>query len=126
MIFALQTTWPELLPACVALVAHPEDERFRHLFGRTVRCPLFGMDVPVKTHALADPAKGTGLAMICTCGDLTDVIWWHELDLPTRVILDKDGRVQHDLPDWIVLQEARASYVQIAGCTVAEARRRIV
>jgi valyl-tRNA synthetase len=122
----VSTTRPELLPACVALVAHPEDERFRQLIGRTVRCPLFGMDVPVRTHALADPAKGTGLAMICTFGDLTDVIWWRELDLPTRAIIGKDGRVQHEVPDWIASQEARATYLQIAGCTVAEARRRIV
>ena len=43
-------------------------------------------------HPLADPDKGTGIAMVCTFGDLTDVIWWRDLDLPTRVVLGRDGR----------------------------------
>ncbi|RFU44886.1 valine--tRNA ligase [Paraburkholderia sp. DHOC27] len=122
----VSTTRPELLPSCVALVAHPDDERFRHLLGTRVRCPLFGMEVPVMTHALADPGKGTGLAMVCTFGDLTDVIWWRELNLPTRAVVGKDGRMEPAAPDWIELPEGRASYAQIAGCTVAESRRRIV
>ncbi|RAS20714.1 valine--tRNA ligase [Paraburkholderia bryophila] len=122
----VSTTRPELLPSCVALVAHPNDERFRPLIGGRVRCPLFGMDVPVMTHALADPAKGTGLAMICTFGDLTDVIWWRELNLPTRAVIGKEGRLAREAPDWIELPEGRASYLQIAGCTVAQARQRIV
>ncbi|PCE25405.1 valine--tRNA ligase [Paraburkholderia acidicola] len=122
----VSTTRPELLPACVALVAHPEDERFRSLIGAQVRCPLFGMDVPVMAHRLADPAKGTGLAMICTFGDLTDVIWWRELHLPTRAIIGRDGRLQRDVPDWIASEEGRHAYSHIAGSTVAEARQRIV
>ncbi len=80
----IDTTRPELLPACVALVAHPDDERYQPLFGTTVRTPLFGVEVPVVAHHLAEPDKGTGIAMICTFGDLTDVIWWRELRLPTR------------------------------------------
>lgn len=122
----VSTTRPELLPACVALVAHPDDERFRHLIGRRVRCPLFSMDVPVIAHRLADPERGTGLAMICTFGDLTDVIGWRELQLPTRAIVREDGRLRRDLPEWIEAPEGRAAYAQIAGMTVAEARERIV
>ena len=80
----IETTRPELLPACVALVAHPDDERYQPLFGTTVRTPLFGVEVPVVAHHLAEPDKGSGIAMICTFGDLTDVTWWRELDLPTR------------------------------------------
>ena len=75
----IETTRPELLPACVALVAHPDDERYQPLFGTTVRTPLFGVEVPVVAHHLAEPDKGSGIAMICTFGDLTDVIWWREL-----------------------------------------------
>ncbi|MGF6725395.1 valyl-tRNA synthetase [Paraburkholderia sp. GAS41] len=122
----VSTTRPELLPACVALVAHPDDARFRHLIGERFRCPLFGMDVPVLTHRLADPAKGTGLAMICTFGDLTDVIGWRELRLPTRATIGKDGRLDSDPPEWIGSPDGRAAYMQIAGTTVIEARRRIV
>ena len=78
------TTRPELLPACVALVAHPGDERYGPLFGTTVRTPLFGVEVPVLAHHLADPAKGTGIVMVCTFGDNNDVTWWRDLRLPAR------------------------------------------
>ena len=69
----IATTRPELLPACVALVAHPDDERYRDLFGTPCRTPVFDVEVPVLAHRLADPEKGTGIAMICTFGDTTDV-----------------------------------------------------
>ena len=88
----VDTTRPELLASCVALVAHPEDERYRPLFETTVVTPLFGVEVPILAHELADPDKGTGIAMICTFGDTTDVVWWRELNLPTRALIGRDGR----------------------------------
>ncbi|MES1171526.1 MAG: class I tRNA ligase family protein, partial [Actinomycetota bacterium] len=75
----IETTRPELLPACVALVAHPDDPRYQELFGTTVVTPLFGVEVPIVAHHLASPDKGSGIAMICAFGDVTDVIWWREL-----------------------------------------------
>jgi valyl-tRNA synthetase len=122
----IETTRPELIPACVALVAHPEDERYQPLFGTSVRSPLFGVDVPVLAHALADPDKGTGIAMICTFGDLTDVIWWRELNLPTRPILGWDGRVLADAPEGVSTDEARSAYARLAGSTVFTAKQTIV
>ena len=98
----IETTRPELLPACVALVAHPDDERYQQLFGSTVRTPLFDVEVPVLAHPLAQHDKGSGIAMICTFGDVTDIVWWRELDLPNRTILGQDGRVLPDAPDVIV------------------------
>ncbi|MDX6224836.1 MAG: valyl-tRNA synthetase, partial [Frankiales bacterium] len=95
----IETTRPELIPACVALVAHPDDERYQPLFGTTVRTPLFGVEVPVVAHELAEIEKGSGIAMICTFGDLTDVTWWRELDLPVRSIIGRDGRILADAPD---------------------------
>ena len=89
----IETTRPELLAACVALVAHPDDERYQPAFGTTVRTPLFDVEVPVLPHPLAQPDKGSGIAMICTFGDVTDIIWWRELDLPNRTIIGKDGRI---------------------------------
>ena len=89
----IETTRPELLAACVALVAHPDDDRYRPLFGTDVTTPLYGVRVPVLAHELADPEKGSGIAMICTFGDTTDVVWWRELNLPTRTILGRDGRL---------------------------------
>src|SRR5947208_12249440 len=93
----IETTRPELIPACVALVAHPDDERYKPLFGKEVVTPLFGARVPVKAHALADPEKGTGIAMICTFGDITDVTWWRELSLPVRAVIQPDGTLR-DVP----------------------------
>src|ERR671925_1247968 len=90
----VDTTRPELLPACVALVAHPDDERFTALVGRSLRSPLFGARVPLLTHRLADPDKGTGVAMLCTFGDPTDLVWWRELGLGVRPVLDADGSIR--------------------------------
>ncbi|CAN5411231.1 valine--tRNA ligase [soil metagenome] len=122
----IETTRPELLAACVALVAHPDDERYRPLFGSTVRTPLFDVEVPVLAHPLAQPDKGSGIAMICTFGDVTDIIWWRELDLPNRTILGQDGRLIADAPDVIVTDAARAAYAELAGKTVFSAKKRVV
>ncbi|MGA8117107.1 MAG: valine--tRNA ligase [Actinocatenispora sp.] len=122
----IETTRPELLPACVALVCHPDDERYRELHGTTVRTPLFDVEVPVHPHRLADPAKGTGLAMICTFGDLTDVIWWRDLALPIRPVIGRNGRLLHDVPPGLDSPAAGFQYAQLAGLTVNAARRRIV
>ena len=122
----IETTRPELLAACVALVAHPDDERYQPLFGTTVTSPVFKVDVPVVAHPLADPEKGSGIAMICTFGDLTDVIWWRELNLPTRPILGWDGRIIRETPAWITDESAREAYAAIAGATVFTAKERTV
>jgi valyl-tRNA synthetase len=122
----IETTRPELLAACVALVAHPDDERYQPLFGTTVRTPLFEVEVPVLAHPLAQKDKGSGIAMICTFGDVTDIIWWRELDLPNRTILGKDGRVLADAPDVIVTDAARAAYAELAGKTVFSAKKAVV
>ncbi|MCO6011112.1 valine--tRNA ligase [Actinoallomurus purpureus] len=118
----IETTRPELLPACVALVAHPDDERYRELFGTTARTPLFGVEVPIVAHHLAEPDKGSGIAMICTFGDLTDVTWWRELDLPTRAIIDWNGRILPDPPAGV----APEPYAELAGLTAHSARERVV
>ena len=122
----IETTRPELLAACVALVAHPDDERYQPLFGTSVTTPLFGVEVPVVAHTLADPEKGSGIAMICTFGDLTDVIWWRELQLPTRPIIGWDGRIVPDVPEWIVTSPGRDAYSALAGATSHTARERTV
>ena len=122
----IDTTRPELLAACVALVAHPDDARYADLVGRTARTPVFGVEVPVRAHALADPAKGTGLVMVCTFGDTTDVTWWRELDLATRPMLGHDGRVLAAPPAGISEGPARAAYATLAGATVHTARERMV
>jgi valyl-tRNA synthetase len=122
----IETTRPELLPACVALVAHPDDERYQPYFGTTVTTPLFGVEVPVLAHHLAQPDKGAGIAMICTFGDVTDVVWWRELDLPNRTIMGRDGRIIHDAPDVLTSEPALAAYRELAGKTVFSAKQAVV
>src|SRR5690606_5893888 len=119
-------TRPELLAACVALVAHPDDERYQPLFGSTVRTPVFDVEVPALPHHLASPDKGSGIAMICTFGDVTDVVWWRELQLPTRAILGWDGRLLADAPEGIVTEKGKAAYAAIAGKTVFSAKQQMV
>ncbi|MEH1123462.1 valine--tRNA ligase [Micromonospora sp. CPCC 206061] len=118
----IETTRPELLPACVALVCHPSDERYADLVGRTARTPVFGVEVPVHAHPLADPDKGTGIAMVCTFGDLADVTWWRELRLDTRVVIGRDGRLVAEAPAGV----PPAAYAPLAGLTANQARRAIV
>src|SRR5207249_3448807 len=119
----IETTRPELIPACVALVAHPDDARYRDRFGTTVRTPLFGVEVPVLAHELADPEKGSGIAMICTFGDVTDVVWWRELSLPVRSIVRRDGRIQDEPPADV---PANGAWSALTGKTVKQAQAAIV
>ena len=127
----IDTTRPELIPACVALVAHPDDERYKPLFGSNVITPLFSVPVPVKAHPLADPEKGTGIAMICTFGDVTDVTWWRELSLPVRAVILANGalrQVTWGSAGWESRDPAGAqsAYDQLANLSAAKARPRIV
>ena len=116
----VETTRPELLPACVALVCHPDDARYTGLVGTLARTPLFGAPVPIHAHHLADPGKGTGIAMICTFGDVTDVTWWRDLQLETRVVIGRDGRFLTEPPATVDEQ----IYAELAGLTVGKARAR--
>jgi len=127
----IDTTRPELIPACVALVAHPDDARYQPLFGTEVETPLFGVRVPVRAHALADPEKGSGIAMICTFGDVTDVTWWRELSLPVRAVISKDGTLRDvpwGAPGWESADTDRAQryYAALKELTAAKARVKIV
>ena len=126
----IETSRPELIPACVALVVNPEDERYRAVVGRSALTPMFGVEVPVVAHALAEPDKGTGAAMICTFGDVTDITWWRELKLPTRVVVQRDGRIAASHwgePGWETRDAAAAARVhgELAGLSTKQARARI-
>ncbi|QWW19058.1 valine--tRNA ligase [Schaalia sp. 19OD2882] len=122
----IETTRPELLGACVALVAHPDDERYKPLFGTTVTSPVFGVEVPILPHPAAEMDKGAGIAMCCTFGDTTDIDWWRDLDLPLRAILRKDGRIRTEVPEWITTDEGVAAFTEIAGKTTFSAREALV
>ncbi|HEY2239748.1 MAG TPA: valine--tRNA ligase [Streptosporangiaceae bacterium] len=122
----IETTRPELLPACVALIAHPDDERYQPLFGQEAISPVFGVRVPILAHPAAERDRGAGIAMCCTFGDLTDVQWWRELRLPARTIIGRDGRILDTPPAGLDDPAGRAAYQQLAGATVFTARERVV
>ena len=126
----IETSRPELLPACVALVTNPADERYRDLVGSTVYTPLFDAPVPIVAHELADPEKGTGIAMVCTFGDVADVTWWRELRLPTRVVVGRNGTIapgRFGEPGWPSRdpEKANAAMSQLAGKGTKQARKAI-
>ena len=127
----IETTRPELIPACVALVAHPDDARYQPLFGLETITPLFGVRVPIMAHPLADPTKGSGIAMICTFGDVADVTWWRELNLPVRAIVQPDGRLRPltwGAPGWESLDADRAQryYDELTRLSAVKARAVVV
>lgn len=122
----IETTRPELLGACVALIAHPDDERYKPLFGKYVTSPIFGVKVPVLAHPEAEMDKGVGIAMCCTFGDMVDVDWWRDLKLPTRSIITHNGRISAETPDWITSEDGRSLYAQTATKTTFTARKIIV
>jgi len=129
--FVIATTRPELLPACVGVAAHPGDERYKPLFGRRAITPLFRAPVPVFASDLVDPTKGTGILMVCTFGDATDVAWWREHSLPLRQVLGLDGRLRHvdfgsDAFPSLDPAAANAGYALLQERSVKEAQKAIV
>ncbi len=129
--FQIATTRPELLAACVGVTAHPEDGRYRDLFGKQALSPLFRVPVPIFPSELADPTKGTGILMVCTFGDQSDLVWWREHGLALRQLVGRDGRlsaVEFGSPAFPSEDPAAANrgYAALAGKPVAKARQAIV
>jgi valyl-tRNA synthetase len=109
----IATTRPELLPSCVAIVCHPDDHRYADLVGKMVIVPLYRIEVPVLQSDRVDTEKGTGLVMICTFGDKTDIHWFRTLSLAYKPSIDTQGRfLPHTGP--------------LAGLTIFSARKKIV
>ena len=129
--FVIATTRPELLPACVGVTARPDDARYQRFFGRRALTPLFRVPVPIFPSELADADKGTGILMVCTFGDQSDVTWWREHALALRQIIGRDGRllpVVYGSEQYPSLDPpaANAAYAQLVGKSVSQAQRRIV
>lgn len=127
----IATTRPELLPACVAVLAHPDDERYKPLFGKRAVTPLFHVPVPIMPDPQADPEKGTGIVMVCTFGDQNDVEWWQRFGLPLRQVLGRDGRlapITFGEPGWESLNPSAANevYGRMMGQFVKKAQKTIV
>ncbi|MCG8572253.1 MAG: valine--tRNA ligase, partial [Spirochaetes bacterium] len=127
----IATTRPELIPACIALTVHPDDQRYRHVIGKTALTPLFQAPVPIMASLDTDPEKGTGIMMICTFGDSADVEWWQNHDLPLKQIISQDGRLlslKFGSPDWESrnVDQANHYYNQLIGRNIRQAREIII
>lgn len=110
----IATTRPELLAACVAIFAHPDDRRYKKLFGRKATVPLFNHQVPILSDEKADPEKGTGIVMCCTFGDQTDMEWYYKHKLPLKVVVTKDGRMNENAPGYegMTIKQARKAIIE--------------
>ncbi len=129
--FTIATTRPEFLPACIAVVAHPDDERYKPFFGKKAIVPLFDIPVPIVPSEHAEIDKGTGIMMVCTFGDAADVAWWKQSGLPIKQIIGLDGRIidqEYGKGNFVSLDVAKAKnyYDQIIGLKVKDARAKIV
>lgn len=109
----ISTTRPELLPSCVALLYHPDDSRYKHLKNQKATSPIFNQEVPILEDDLVQIDKGTGLVMVCTFGDKTDIEWFKKHNLPYKQSLEFGGRFKQDAGP-------------LAGMLVKDARKKII
>ncbi len=128
--FVISTTRPELLAACIAVVAHPDDERYQHLFGKHAITPLFHAKVPIMPAEHADPEKGTGILMVCTFGDTADVDFWKGSDLPLKQIIGRSGKLVEvtfgeDVFTSEKPEEANKVYSQLVGLYAKQAKTKM-
>ncbi len=128
--FVIGTTRPELLPACIAVVAHPEDERYQDLFGKYAITPLFEARVPILASEHAEPDKGTGILMVCTFGDAADVDWWKQSNLPLKQVIGRKGTMipvvfGQEPFNSLNAQQAQKYYDQITGLYAKQAKKQV-
>ena len=115
--FVISTTRPEFLPACIAIVCHPDDKRYKHLVGKTAKVPLFNAEVPIYGDPHADMEKGTGIMMVCTFGDAEDVKFWKEHNLPLKQIIGRDGEI---------IDSEFIERKELVGLKILDARKKII
>ena len=110
----ISTTRPELLPACVSIFVHPDDEEHQDLIGEKAEVPLFGHEVPIIEDDSVDLETGTGVVMCCTFGDQNDIEWYKTHDLPLRVAIDESGTMTELSGDYegMSTEEARESIIE--------------
>ncbi|MEM4221857.1 MAG: class I tRNA ligase family protein, partial [archaeon] len=109
----IATTRPELLCACGVVLVHPDDDRYKHLIGKHAIIPIYGREVEIKAHKVVDSSFGTGIVMMCSYGDLTDVQIFRELQLKPIPAINEEGRMTNFAGKY-------------AGKTVEEARGAII
>jgi valyl-tRNA synthetase len=121
--FVISTTRPELLPACVAVFVHPDDEENEDLVGETAEIPIFGQAVPILADERVDRETGSGIVMCCTFGDQTDIEWYQAHDLDLRVAIDESGTLTDEAGAYAGLSSDEARDAIVADLTEAGALR---
>ena len=121
--FTIATTRPELLPAIVSVFVNPNDEKHKHLIGKTAHIPVIDVEVPIMADEKVAIDKGTGIVMCCTFGDQTDIEWWKKYNLPLKHIFTENGRIADTIPNYggMKIKEARKKIIedlQEADCVV--------
>ena len=109
----IATTRPELICTCGMVIFNPKDERYKKLEGKTAISPIFGKEIKIKSNSLADPEKGTGIVMMCSAGDLSDIQFFREQNLIPKIAIEKDGKMNSIAGD-------------LQGLKVREARQKII
>ncbi len=107
------TTRPELVCTCAMVIFHPDDARYKHLEGRTLITPYFKKEVKVKAHPSAEIDKGTGIVMMCSYGDLTDIRFFMQEGLQAKIAINKDGTLNENAGN-------------LEGLKINDARKKIV
>ena len=112
--FTIATTRPELLPAIVCVFVNPDDEKHKHLIGKTARIPVVNVEVPIMADKKVAIDKGTGVVMCCTFGDQTDIEWWKKYNLPLKYIFTADGKIANTVPNYggLKIKEARKQILE--------------
>ncbi|NWF94895.1 MAG: valine--tRNA ligase [Candidatus Thorarchaeota archaeon] len=109
----IATTRPELLCACGAVFIHPDDERYGGYGGKTAIVPLFNLEVPIIESPTAQMGFGTGALMVCSYGDMADVMAFRDFALRPIAAIAPDG----------TMTQAAGKY---AGLKVEEAKKRVI
>ncbi len=109
----ISTTRPELICTCGMVIYNPKDERYQNLNGKTAISPIFGKEVPIQEHPLAQIDKGSGLVMMCSAGDLSDIQFFREMNIAPTIAINKDGTMNE-----------HAGFLK--GLKVKEARQKII
>lgn len=110
----IATTRPELLPSCVGIFVHPNDKRYSDLIGKKAIVPIFNQKVPIMADGKVDMTFGSGIVMICTFGDTTDIEWWKKHKLPLKICIDKEGKLNELAKRYkgLTLQEGREKILE--------------
>jgi valyl-tRNA synthetase len=109
----IATTRPELICACEMIIFNPKDKRYKHLEGKKAITPIYNKDIPIKSHSSAIIDKGTGIMMMCSFGDVTDIRFFREMNLKPVIAINKDGTMNKN-----------AGFLK--GLNIKEAQKKIV